>query len=186
MARRRHPISLDHDAVALVLQGGGALGAYQAGVYEEIAKLPRQADWVAGVSIGAINAALIVGNPPARRVERLREFWARVSSGVSGVAPWWDVQRSGFHQFSAAVSASFGVNGFYTPRVPPPMFQPEGSDAALSYYDNTPLRETLERLVDFDLINRQPVRLSVGAVNVRTGNSVYFDNTHQRLSLIHI
>jgi len=90
----RHTITLDHEKIALVLQGGGALGAYQAGVYEEIAKLPREADWVAGVSIGAINAALIVGNPPARRVERLREFWTLVSSHVSTIAPWWDLQRA--------------------------------------------------------------------------------------------
>ena len=183
---RRSSISLDHEKIALVLQGGGALGAYQAGVYEEIAKLPREADWVAGVSIGAINAALIVGNPPARRVERLREFWELVSSRVNGLAPWWDVQRAMFHQFSAAVSASLGVNGFYTPRVPPPMFQPEGTDAALSYYDTAPLRQTLERLVDFDLINNQKVRLSVGAVNVRSGNSIYFDNMQQRIGPEHI
>jgi NTE family protein len=185
MAQRRS-ISLDHEQIALVLQGGGALGAYQAGVYEEIAKLPREAGWVAGVSIGAINAALIVGNPPARRVERLREFWELVSSRVNGLAPWWDVQRAAFHQFSAAVAASFGVNGFYTPRVPPPMFQPEGSDAALSYYDSAPLRQTLERLVDFDLINSKRLRLSVGAVNVRSGNSIYFDNTRDRIGAEHI
>ena len=183
---RRSSISLDHEKIALVLQGGGALGAYQAGVYEEIAKLPREADWLAGVSIGAINAALIVGNPPARRVERLREFWELVSSRVNGLAPWWDVQRAMFHQFSAAVSASLGVNGFYTPRVPSPMFQPEGTDAALSYYDTAPLRQTLERLVDFDLINNQKVRLSVGAVNVRSGNSIYFDNMQQRIGPEHI
>jgi NTE family protein len=185
MAQRRR-ISLDHEQIALVLQGGGALGAYQAGVYEEIARLPREADWVAGVSIGAVNAALIVGNPPAQRVERLREFWELVSSGVNGLAPWWDLQRALFHQFSAAVSASFGVNGFYAPRVPPPMFQPEGSDAALSYYDTAPLRRTLERLVDFDLVNSRRVRLSVGAVNVRTGNSIYFDNTRERITPEHI
>jgi NTE family protein len=184
MAKRR--ITLDHDQLALVLQGGGALGAYQAGVYEEIAKLPRQADWVAGVSIGAINAALIVGNPPERRVERLHEFWTLVSSRVSSIAPWWDLQRAVFHQFSAAVSASLGVNGFYTPRVPPPMFQAEGTDAALSYYDAAPLRQTLERLVDFDLINSQRLRLSVGAVNVRSGNSIYFDNLRQRIGPEHI
>ena len=182
----RHTISLDHEKVALVLQGGGALGAYQAGVYEEIAKLPREADWVAGVSIGAINAALIVGNPPVRRVERLREFWTLVSSSVSGIAPWWDAQRALFHQFSAAVSASVGVHGFYTPRLPPPQFQPPGTDAALSYYDTTPLRHTLERLVDFDLINTGKVRLSVGAVNVLTGNSIYFDNTRDRIGPEHI
>jgi NTE family protein len=185
MAQRRS-ISLDHEQIALVLQGGGALGAYQAGVFEEIAKLPREADWVAGVSIGAINAALIVGNPSARRVERLREFWELVSSRVNGMAPWWDLQRALFHQFSAAVSASFGVHGFYAPRVPPPMFQPEGTDAALSYYDSAPLRQTLERLVDFDLINSKKVRLSVGAVNVRSGNSIYFDNMRERITPEHI
>ena len=181
-------ISLDHEREALVLQGGGALGAYQAGVYEEIAKLPREVDWVAGVSIGAINAALIVGNPPLRRVERLREFWTLVSSGVNGVAPWWDMQRALFHQFSAAVSASLGVPGFYTPRVPPPMLQPEGTDAALSYYDAAPLRQTLERLVDFDLINdkKKELRLSLGAVNVRSGNSIYFDNTERRIGPEHV
>ena len=182
----RHAITLDHEMLALVLQGGGALGAYQAGVYEELAKLPREADWVAGVSIGAINAALIVGNPPARRVERLREFWTLVSTHVSAVAPWWDLQRAAFHQFSAAVSATVGVNGFYTPWVPPPQFQPPGTEAALSYYDTAPLRETLEQLVDFDLINGGKVRLSVGAVNVLTGNSIYFDNRHQRIGAEHI
>jgi NTE family protein len=186
MGTSKHPIGLDHDQVALVLQGGGALGAYQAGVFEEIAKLPRQADWVAGVSIGAVNAALIVGNPPARRVERLREFWSLVTSGVQGTSPWWDLQRTVFHQFSAAVSASLGVPGFYTPRLPPPVFQPDGSDGALSYYDATPLRHTLERLVDFDLINSRHMRLSVGAVNVRSGNSIYFDNTVQRIGPEHI
>ena len=187
MATPQHKtVTLDHEHIALVLQGGGALGAYQAGVYEEIAKFPREPHWVAGVSIGAINAALIVGNAPARRVERLREFWTLVTSRVGGMLPWWEVQQAAFHQFSAAVSASLGVTGFYTPRVPPPMFQPEGTDAALSWYDSAALRQTLEQLVDFDLINSGKVRLSVGAVNVRSGNSTYFDNTLQRIGVEHI
>ena len=186
--KQQQRVQLDHEQLALVLQGGGALGAYQAGVFEEVAKLPRDIDWVAGVSIGAINAALIVGNPAARRVQRLREFWTLVSSHVNPVAPWWDMQTALFHQFSAAISASLGVAGFYTPRVPPPMLQPEGSDAALSFYDTAPLRQTLERLVDFELINsnKQTLRLSVGAVNVRSGNSIYFDNTEQRIGVEHI
>jgi len=182
----RKTVQLDHEHIALVLQGGGALGAYQAGVYEEIATIPTEPHWVAGVSIGAINAALIVGNPPAKRIERLREFWNLVSSGFSGVAPLWEGQRSAFHQASAAFSAMIGVTGFYQPRLPPPFFQPEGSDAAISYYDATPLRQTLERLVDFDLINSKKMRLSVGAVNVRTGNSVYFDNHLQPIGPEHI
>ena len=179
-------VKLDHEHIALVLQGGGALGAYQAGVYEEIAKFPREPHWVAGVSIGAINAALIVGNPPERRVERLREFWTLVTSRVGGMFPWLEIQQAAFHQFSAAVSASLGVTGFYTPRVPPPMFQPEGTDAAISYYDTAPLRDTLERLVNFKLINSKAMRLSVGAVNVRNGNSTYFDNMLQHITVEHI
>jgi NTE family protein len=179
-------IKIDHEHIALVLQGGGALGAYQAGVYEEIANIPTEPHWVAGVSIGAINAALIVGNPPARRVERMREFWQLVSSGVSGVAPVWDGQRAAFHQMSAAIAATAGVPGFYNPRVPPPFLQSDGTDGAISYYDTAPLRATLLRLIDFDLINSKKVRLSVGATNVRSGNSVYFDNHLQTIGVEHV
>ncbi|MEC5384426.1 patatin-like phospholipase family protein [Uliginosibacterium sp. H3] len=179
-------LKIDHEHIVLVLQGGGALGAYQAGVFEEIAKFPREPHWVAGVSIGAINAALIVGNPPARRVERLREFWDLVSSCSSGIPMWWEGHGSLNHQFHAAVASTFGVEGFYKPRMPPPFLQPEGSDAALSFYDTAPLKATLERLVDFDLINSKKLRLSVGAANVRTGNSVYFDNHFQKIGPEHI
>lgn len=179
-------IKLDHEHIVLVLQGGGALGAYQAGVFEEIAKLPHEPHWVAGVSIGAINAALIVGNPPKRRVERMREFWQLVSSKSDPIGPWWDGLRSAFHQFNAFVAASAGVPGFYEPRFPPPLLQPDNTPAALSFYDTAPLRKTLEQLVDFDLINSRKVRLSVGAVNVITGNSVYFDNAHQTIGPEHI
>jgi len=180
-------VRIDHEHIVLVLQGGGALGAYQAGVFEEIARFPREPHWVAGVSIGAINAALIVGNPPARRVERLREFWELVSSGANDQCNhWWPGHDSLSHQFHAAVASIFGVEGFYKPHVPPPFLQPDGTDAAISFYDSAPLRATLERLVDFDLINSKKLRLSVGAANVRTGNSVYFDNYHQKIGPEHI
>ncbi|MDE2397435.1 MAG: patatin-like phospholipase family protein [Burkholderiales bacterium] len=179
-------MNIDHEHVALVLQGGGALGAYQAGVFEVMARIPREPTWVAGISIGAINAALIAGNPPGRRVERLREFWHLVSSGLAGLAPLIDEQRSSFHRFSSAVSATWGVNGFYRPRWLPPMLQPAGSDAAISVYDTEPLRQTLLRLIDFDLINSRQVRLSVGAVNVRSGNSIYFDNALGRIGPEHV
>jgi len=180
------PIQRQHEQVALVLQGGGALGAYQAGVYEALASIPSEPHWVAGVSIGAINAALIVGNPPEQRVARLLEFWDLVSGALDVFAPLWDVQRTALHRFSAGLSAAVGVRGFYAPRVVPAMFAPDGSDGAVSLYDTAPLRATLERLVDFDLINSRRVRLSVGAVNVRSGNSVYFDNARQRLGPEHI
>ncbi|MDB5815145.1 MAG: hypothetical protein JWM03_1640 [Rhodocyclales bacterium] len=179
-------VRIDHEHIVLVLQGGGALGAYQAGVFEEIATFPREPHWVAGVSIGAINAALIVGNPPARRVERLREFWELVSSKADGIVNWWPGNDQIAHQVNAAIATTCGVEGFYEPRFPPPFFQPDGTDAAISFYDTSQLRATLERLVDFDLINSKKLRLSVGAANVRTGNSVYFDNMHQKIGPEHI
>jgi len=177
-----------HDHTVLVLQGGGALGAYQAGVYQGMHEHGFAPDWVAGVSIGAVNGALIAGNPPEQRVARLREFWERVSSGLPLVAPAQvDPVRIALNRLSAATAATFGVPGFFVPRVPPAFLAPEGTPEALSVYDTTPLRSTLEELVDFGLINgTQRIRLSVGSVNVRTGNSVYFDSQEQRLEPEHI
>ncbi len=171
----------------LVLQGGGALGAYQAGVFEAMSRDTAGPDWVAGISIGAINAALIAGNPPARRLERLREFWDVVSAPVPAAAFLFvGADRALRNQGSASLALLFGVPGFFTPRLPAAPFQPAGSTAAISYYDTAPLRATLERLIDFDLLNDGPVRLSVGAVNVRSGNFAYFDTAHERLDVRHV
>src|ERR1700722_7814756 len=161
----------------LVLQGGGALGSYQAGAYQALCHFDFEPDWIAGISIGAINAAIIAGNPPEKRVARLKEFWELVSSPV----PWnpiasGDRGRSLFNEASAALIATFGVPGFFQPRFPPAPLWPQGSPQALSYYDTAPLRATLERVVDFDRINDLKTRLSVGAVSVTTGNFRYFDN----------
>jgi NTE family protein len=185
---RSVPEGIRHDHSVLVLQGGGALGAYQAGVYEGMAEHGFAPDWVAGVSIGAINAALIAGNPAQKRLERLREFWDRVSSGVPLVAPaQLDPVRVALNRLSAATAATFGVPGFFVPRVPPAFLAPDGTPEALSIYDTSPLKQTLEELVDFDLLNDESrVRLSVGAVNVHTGNSVYFDNQARKLRPEHI
>ena len=171
---------------ALVLQGGGALGAYQGGVYEALARAGHLPDWVTGISIGAINAALIAGNPPECRVERLHEFWDLVSGQPGAPAALLQIEPSLYHQLGATLAASLGVSGFYRPRLPPPFLQPSGTPAAISFYDTAPLRATLERLIDFDLINSGITRLSVGAVNVRTGNSVCFDNTERRIGPEHI
>ena len=171
----------------LVLQGGGALGAYQAGVFESLSEVYREPDWVAGISIGAINAALIAGNPPNQRVARLREFWDLVSSGA--VAPLVDPQlgsRDWLNEASATRAMVFGVPGFYAPRIPPAPFQPRGTLAAISYYDTAQLQATLERLIDFKRLNAGPVRLSVGAVNVRSGNFEYFDSANHHLDARHI
>ncbi len=170
---------------ALVLQGGGALGAYQAGVYAGASEHRKQPDWVAGVSIGAINAALIAGNAPERRVERLKEFWHLVSSAPGQQLPSWSSKREWLNQWSAGAAALFGIPGFFEPRRNPTLLL-GGAAPVLSYYDTTPLRTTLERLVDFDRINHREMRLSVGAVNVRTGNSVYFDNATHRIGPEHI
>jgi NTE family protein len=161
----------------LVLQGGGALGSYQAGAYQALCHADFEPEWVAGISIGAINAAIIAGNPPEKRVARLKEFWEMVSAPV----PWNPISsgeraRSLFNDASAALIATFGVPGFFTPRFPPAPMWPAGSPECQSYYDTAPLKKTLERLVDFDRINDLKTRLSVGAVGVTSGNFKYFDN----------
>ncbi len=181
------PRRTKHEHTVLVLQGGGSLGAYQAGAYEGLVEAGVVPDWVTGVSIGAINAALIAGNPPGRRVERLRTFWDRVSAAVPLILPpSLDPLRLTFNRISAFGAVAFGINGFFCPRVPPPYFAEEGSAGALSFYDTEPLKRTLEELVDFDLINNHSMRLSVGAVKVRTGDSVYFDNRHRHITADHI
>lgn len=163
----------------LVLQGGGALGSYQAGAYQALCHFDFEPQWIAGISIGAVNAAIIAGNEREKRVERLKEFWQMVSPG----APWipapvtkGEQERSFYNETSAALIATFGTPGFFTPRIPPAPLWPKGTAQSLSYYDTTPLRRTLERLVDFDRINDLKCRLSVGAVSVTTGNLRYFDN----------
>jgi NTE family protein len=176
-----------HEHRILLLQGGGALGAYHGGVYEGIAEVGFSPDWVVGISIGAINAALIAGNPPERRVERLREFWNRMSAQAPIVLPdAMDFARPAMNRMAAASAMFFGIQGFFVPRVPPPQFAPEGTLAALSYYDTEPLRATLEELVDFDRINAGDLRLSLGTVNACTGESVYFDSTTHTISASHV
>lgn len=171
----------------LVLQGGGALGAYQGGSYQALMAGGQAPEWVAGISIGAINAAIIAGNPPSLRVERLRQFWQMVSSNLTATPLGTDeASRRFFNETSAALVASMGVPGFFSPRFPPSMFAPAGTDAAVSLYDTSPLRATLSELVDFDLLNSGAVRLSVGAVQVRTGNMRYFDTKTEKITPDHI
>ena len=180
------------ERIALILQGGGALGAYQGGVYQALAEANLLPDWVAGISIGAINSALIAGNPPQKRVERLREFWETVSAPPFGMP--YIAALEGRDEFTHGVINQVrswgalvgGAPGFFQPRVPPPFLYPNGAPEALSYYDVAPLRATLERLVDFDLINTDAMRFSVGAVNVRTGNFVYFDSTTHQIGPAHV
>ncbi len=182
-----------YKTVALVLQGGGALGAYQAGVYEGLAEAGIEPGWIAGVSIGAINGAILAGNAPGQRLDRLRDFWETVSSANpwSGTNPWlssedWgdtaggEALRAWANQSSAFMTMSTGLPGFFKPRGSGflnfnPFAPPE---QITSYYETSELKTTLDRLIDWKRLNDQSVRLSVGAVSVESGNSVYFDTHH--------
>ncbi|WP_266158986.1 patatin-like phospholipase family protein [Dyella silvatica] len=185
-----------YQLTALVLQGGGALGAYQAGVYQALDEAGLQPDWIAGISIGALNAAIIAGNAPQHRVERLHEFWDTICRPPFFPAPFasplfdnlsWPVQmQNSFSGLAAWRAMTEGQAGFFYPRIPPPLFPLKAGPTTASYYDTAPLRSTLERLVDFDRINdARAMRVSVGAVNVRTGNFAYFDNTQGPLRAEH-
>ena len=180
------------ESVALLLQGGGALGAYQAGVYEALIEHNIEPTWIAGISIGAINSAIIAGNPVQDRVAKLRSFWELVSdAGDGGFANFWsgllhgDTARGLANGFAASAVMSNGVKGFFTPRFPPP-YLAHGTADATSWYDTAALKTTLEGLVDFDRINAGVTRFSVGAVNVETGNFAYFDNATDKIRAEHI
>ena len=176
------------EQVALALQGGGALGAYQAGAYQALAARGIVPDWVAGVSIGAINAALIAGNAPAARIAALEGFWQRVTRFGPGnfALPEPPLPPVFNNLLWAGRNLSFGQPGFFTPRLPPPWLWPDDRPEALSYYDIAPLRDTLLEFVDFERLNDGPVRLSVGAVDIHTGNYEYFDNRERRIGPEHI
>ncbi len=179
--------TLPFDTVALVLQGGGALGAYQGGVVQGLDEAGIAPNWIAGISIGALNAAIIAGNPPAERVARLREFWATICQPAVFMPPAEAMQAlvekadvttrrlySGFQAWRAVLE---GQRGFFMPRGVAPWLGLRLGPQDASFYDTSALKGTLERLVDFDRINHGDLRVSVGAVNVRTGNFDYFDNT---------
>jgi NTE family protein len=182
------------ECIALLLQGGGALGAYQAGVYEALAEAGIEPNWVAGISIGAINSAIIAGNPPEKRVAKLREFWETVThntlwdnmGNAESQFVRGDISRKIVNQFNAASIMLKGITGFFKPRFPMPWFNEPGSIAATSYYDTSILKSTLERLIDFDLLNSGSMRLSISAVNIRSGNFVYFDTDTHHICPEHI
>jgi NTE family protein len=187
---------LPFERVALVLQGGGALGAYQAGVYEAIHEAKIDVHWVCGTSIGGINGALIAGNRPERRVERLRDFWESVTKPPMKLPnlPWfteWPWASNGHarhwtNKMSALGTMLNGAPDFFSPRPFPPVNSAADNPDQVSYYDPAPLKATLARLVDFDLINSNPIRFSVGATNIRSGVPVYFDNLTRTITSAHI
>ncbi|CAO3949801.1 DUF3734 domain-containing protein [Achromobacter mucicolens] len=189
-----------YDTVALVLQGGGALGSYQAGVYQGLHEAGIRPNWISGISIGSINAAIIAGSPEDERVERLRGFWESICRPTGFAAlPWGDTLDGMFEgvpfgfgspsmngQVSALQALLTGQPGFFKPRFPPPYLVRGRGAASTSFYDTTPLAATLRQFVDFDLLNSGAVRASFGAVNVRSGNFAYFDSLHDTLRPEHI
>jgi NTE family protein len=192
-AKERPPF----ERIALLLQGGGALGSYQAGVYQALAEADLHPDWVAGISVGAINSALIAGNPPEKRVDALRAFWETITTAPIGMSAMVSLMLDSFgfkgdlahgliNQAYAFATMMEGAPGFFLPRPVPPFLSPAGSVEAVSFYDVGPLKATLERLADFDRINAGPTRFSVGAVNVRSGNFEYFDSTTHTIRPEHV
>jgi NTE family protein len=204
LPRKSHELSKTHrtptqpafDSVVLLLQGGGALGAYQAGVYEALAEADLHPDWVAGISIGAINAAIIAGNAPELRVEKLRRFWEGITSqpfdffggALRSPLARGESARGFLNQMSAVIALMSGASGFFRPRIPNPWFHLPGTVEATSFYDTLQLKATLEALIDFDRLNSDHAkpRLSLGAVNVRSGNLVYFDSSRQVIKPEHV
>ena len=158
--------------VVLVLQGGGALGAYQAGVYQALHEAGIEPDWVIGTSIGAINGALIAGNTAQDRLDRLREFWKRIEHDSP---------------YASAAIVAYGIRAFFVPRLPAfgGVHAQVGLDRA-SYYSTAPLRATLAELVSLECLNAKRMRLTVGAVNVRTGAMRYFDSRERALGIDHV
>jgi len=185
-----------YDEIGLVLQGGGALGSYQAGVYEGLVEAGIRPTWISGISIGALNTAIIAGNAPENAVEALRSFWNSICKpadliGYAGA--WWpatfgfqDLARKWSSMWAAGRALTEGQKGFFAPRSPlDATALAPNNPSQVSFYDTAALRATLLRYADFDRINDGDIRVSVGAVNVRTGNLIYFDNTKMRLKPEH-
>jgi NTE family protein len=176
-----------YDRVALMLQGGGALGAYQVGVYKALAEANCLPDWVCGVSIGAINGAIIAGNKPEQRVAKLEEFWSLVTRRANWPeSPTNDAVRAWTSAVSTWMTITMGQPGFFKPRFNFPWSSSTDAGHATSLYDTAQLRDTLLSVIDFDLLNSGTTRLSVGAVNVETGNNIFFDTQNERLTPEHI
>lgn len=175
--------------IACSFQGGGALGAYQVGVLRALEEAGYRPDWYVGTSIGAINAAIAAGNPEKIRIEKMHEFWEAISTPASPIAPFlpndWN-SRKAQHLISSQSALLFGQPGFFAPRFPSPELGIYNTPDQLSYYDTSPLRSTLERFIDFDRINSKETRLSVGAVEICSGNMVYFDSAKEKIGPEHI
>ncbi|MGH8622722.1 MAG: patatin-like phospholipase family protein [Burkholderiales bacterium] len=189
MARKlQFPMRPGTRRVALVLQGGGALGSYQAGVFQALDEHGLTPDWVGGTSIGAINGAIIAGNPPGLRVERLKQFWNTiVQEDPLVLRRMPDAVRQAFSFWTAMAAFVAGRPRFFSPHPFLPFWMGDtGTAEATSFYDTRPLGGLLPELVDFDYLNNGAIRFSLGAVHVTSGRLRYFDNAFQRIGVEHI
>ncbi len=177
-----------YDQVVYFLQGGGALGAYQVGVCEGLLNNGFTPDWLIGTSIGAINASIIAGNKPKHRINKLKEFWNHISSTIPAfpIASNNEYIEKAQNFYIAQYVAQFGLPGFFKPRWFNPWFIFSGTPDQLSYYDTSELYDTLTKVIDFDLINQKKIRLTLGAVQIKNGKDVRFDNFHQDIDPRHI
>lgn len=179
-----------YQRIACVFQGGGALGAYQVGAYRAIHEHGYTPNYLSGVSIGAINSAIIAGNAREHQIEKLMEFWDTIAPNV------WsdplshlrhvDLVRHLQNRLGSLHSVFFGLDGFFKPRLIPPTEFTQDSPDKLSYYDTSELRNTLEKVIDFDRINTKEVTLCLGAVNVASGEMIFFNNQHMTIGPEHI
>lgn len=176
------------DQNVYILQGGGSLGAYQVGVLAGLSENNYSPNWLVGTSIGAIHAAIMVGNQPKDRIAKLKEFWEiiTITTPLDFISSKTQEMTRLKNLYSAEYAALFGLNGFFTPRLDSALFKVDANASEISFYDTTPLRETLERLIDFDLLNKGDVRLSIGAVDVASGQLIYFDNKKEKIYAEHI
>ena len=169
----------------LVLQGGGALGAYQVGVYQALHEAGIEPQWVIGTSIGAINGAIIAGNPPEKRLEQLTRFWEAVQRrSFADLSGLWPAAAATLLNAETCIR---GIEGFFAlnPLAAWSMGMPLGIERA-AFYTTAPLRDTLAELTSFDYINACSGRLTLGAVNVATGEMHYFDSRDRKLTLEHV
>lgn len=187
---KKNKIREQFKSIACTFQGGGALGAYQAGVLRALDEAGYYPDWFIGTSIGAINAAIAAGNPEKMRVEQLTRFWESIATPSvidDSVFPNDPASRKVHHLLSAHSGLLFGQPGFFIPRFPSPHLGWHNSPELISYYDTSPLRTTLEHYIDFDRLNNKKLtRLSIGAVEISSGAMVYFDSHKQKIGPEHI
>lgn len=188
MAKKNQNHHPKFDRLILLFQGGGALGAYQVGVYKGLCENGYTPDWIIATSIGAINSAIIAGNKPEDRVKKLINFWQTISTRMPNAPITVNnilVERW-YHFISALCTLTYGQPDFFKPRWWNPWLSVQSTTDQISFYDTEDLRKTLLRFINFDLINEQKIRLSIAAVHVETGRLVYFDNTKMEIKPEHV